>query len=317
MLDGSPPACHEFDNMHDVLVFLSANPAAHDKHDFVEIFGGAGGVGKVGIRRKLVSGPNIDINVGLDLTKPNHVWGLFQYLDIHSPTIVVMGPPCASLGPWSAYNRVHHYDTWLASYNIGLPLAKLSARVAQYQLDRGRHFVCENPWLSALWKLPCWLNILGNSNVVTAYADQCMHGLKDPQGFPTRKPTAFVASSELLVKRLRATCDGSHTHVLLAGDVLGISRTKFAQTWPALLCERLVAGMIELLLVCSYAAFPASLSDVCNACKQHMAADDNRHTRLGECKFPDATPANWLCKACSEHKRSKHVNHIGNITYIP
>ena len=277
--------------------------------DYCEVFGGNGGTTKVAIRRCLKGGRNYDITSGINLLDHKEVALLFLYLGKAKPLVVVMGPPCTAFGQWSAWNQIHNYEGWFQSMLTGLPLAKLAARIAVFQDESGRYFLCENPWLSKLWSLACWLSVLSRSRVCFSYLDQCAYGLTTIDKEPTMKPTCFVANHLALLFYLRRTCNGMHIHIHLAGSSQGISRTKYAQTWPVQLCDSIVKGILLLKRQLMYIAFPAVSSAVCGACKQNASSDDNRHIREGNCRFPNAVPANWLCPACTQHKHSKHNEH--------
>ena len=279
--------------------------------DYVELFGGSAGVTKIAIRRNLKGGRNFDIVAGCDLHDPQQVSALIRYFAVHKPLVLVMGPPCTPFGPWAEYNKRFNYEGWRRSMDIALPLAILAARLATFQYTQGRYFLVENPWLSKLWYLPCWQTVLKLPGVLFSYIDQCAYGLVTIDDEPTKKPTCFVSNHASLLHYLQRTCKGDHIHTLLAGASGGISRCKFAQAWPPMLCIAIVQGIEKLKLWLQYYVFfPATVStEPCPACKQHMASDDNRHTRTGACRFPQFTPANWLCPACVEHKHSKHSSH--------
>ena len=98
---------------------------AHRKLDVMEICGGAGGVSKVSLRHHLKVGHNFDLNHGIDLTNPDDVRGLWNYVRFTRPRFIVMGPPCTAFGNLSRVNRVHHPTTWAQSLVIGKQIAKL------------------------------------------------------------------------------------------------------------------------------------------------------------------------------------------------
>ena len=211
----------------------------------MEIFGGYGGVTRIAIKKRLRVGKCFDINVGIDLTRPNEKRKLFQYIDQHKPECIVMGPPCTSFSAWSRFNRINYYDAWFKSYQIGLPLAELCAAVAQLQMRSGRFFLIENPWSSEIWNLPCFQQLLQSCHV--AYCEQCCFGLVDMNGEPTLKPTAFVSNSPELVENLEVSCNGRHQyHAPLAGKLHGVAKTKFAQRWPFKLCRVIVESVAKV-----------------------------------------------------------------------
>ena len=280
-------------------------------HDYVELFGGDGGCSRAAIRRHLVGGGNLDLVTGIDLSKASEVSSFFKYLRRCRPTVVIMTPPCTAFGPWSHYNSKHHRETWLQSLALGKPLAEFCARVALFQMSHRRHFLCENPRQSNLWSLPVWKAVMQDVRISIAYVDQCMFGLCSSDNKLHKKPTAFVASHYALVNLLRRKCDGSHQHDQIAGSLHGISKAKFAQVWPARLCEAIIQGIINLIRLRardSYcAAYPITV--VCPGCKSHAARGMSSHNRGPGCKFPYDTSEVWTCPMCNANK---HVHHQGH-----
>ena len=124
----------------------------------------------------------------------------------------------------------------------------------------GRHFLIENPYASEIWYVPS-MKHLADVTGFWAYMDQCAVGLKDPDGFFTKKPTAFLGSCESMVWRLNRICPATHEHVALAGATRGIKRCAFAQAWPSQLVQLVVAGVIETLRMSArLAMFPARVA---------------------------------------------------------
>ena len=76
-----------------------------DYEDVCEIFGGAGGVLHMAVRRKLEGSMNFDITCGIDLTNAKEVIALFDYLKNSKVFCVIMDPPCTAFGPWIQVNR--------------------------------------------------------------------------------------------------------------------------------------------------------------------------------------------------------------------
>ncbi len=74
------------------------NPERRGIIDVMEICGGAGGVSKIAIRRRLRTGTNFDLITGGDLTNSSHVEQLLGYVKLHKPLVVVMAPPCTAMG---------------------------------------------------------------------------------------------------------------------------------------------------------------------------------------------------------------------------
>ena len=138
------------------------------------------------------------------------------------------------------------------------------------------------------------LTLRNLSCTVEALCDQCMVGLVDPVGKPTKKATIFLASAECLVRRLRLTCNRMHQHEPLAGQINGIARCKFAQVWPRRLVELLAEGVCECLKTRNTAypvaqdPYGGNAAQTCAGCRAHARKDDPRHTRVAGCRFPNA-----------------------------
>ena len=323
----------------------------HDRRyeDICEIFGGAGGVLRMGVRRKLQGSKNFDLTCGIDLTQQHEVDALFRYLKESRVFCVIMGPPCTAFGPWRHVNasRYRSHESRARArqtLRVGTELANLSAKIAMFQLSNGRHFIAENPHTSALWKLPSWRKVLSRDGVVRVVCDQCMKGLMTPYG-TAKKPTSFVASHEKLVRRLRVRCDHSHRHIQLEGSL-----TKPAQQWSQQLCRDIVDGVLELKLrenrnkrkrvkriMANIASFSPALHhnsqetdrrpaanaagpvimypvDVsgCIGCTRHRRQDDIEHNRIkGLCKFAGKEPKTYSCPGCvMRRKRGDDMHNL-------
>ena len=137
--------------LSQVSVFLSQSQCA-GVIDVMEICGGEGGVSKVCIRRKLKTGKNFDLISGHDLTTKASQEALYHYIQQHKPAVIIMGPLCTAFGGWSRLTRYTNPEGFWQKRRIGEKLANLCAPIAAYQIDHGRHFVCENPAGSELFE---------------------------------------------------------------------------------------------------------------------------------------------------------------------
>ena len=307
-LNGNPQASTSHKDFCTLLSYLQSISKGIESDDFIEVFGGDGGCTRLGLRRKLRCGKNFDLSCNIDLSQRSEEEALWRYIKAFKPMVIIMSPPCTAFGAWSAYNKVHAHEAWYESYRLGRPLAKLSAQIAQWQLDHGLHFVTENPWTSKLWQLPEWLQLLKDPRIRWAYTDQCMFELRDADGNLSMKPTCFVCSCEELAQPLKRHCDKSHVHSQLAGTLHGISKTKYAQTWPVKLCAAIIKGIVDLKR--RRYQYPANpVVEVCKACRMHARRDDIRHTRDETCKFPHDIGVNWECPQCKKHSHGHHPKH--------
>ena len=307
------PHSLRFASMTEAYTAIGNDPMYQGQHDICELFGGEAGTTRICIRRGLKTGPSFDINIGIDLTSAAEQALLWRYVIKHQPRVIIAGPPCTSFGPWARHSRVKAYETWRKNRIIGETLANLTAKLCLYQLTRGLHFIVENPEQSDLWKLPLFTTLLGDARVVQAILDQCQVGLVDPEGSPTKKPTRFIASHINLIRRLRLRCNGEHIHALLAGNVCGYSRCKYAQVWPRRLVELLAAGIVETLK--STSLYPAAIrkpkqpAATCPGCRAHARRNDPRHDRGPNCGFQFDESVIWDCPACKSNKPSTHSGH--------
>ena len=298
------PFSEQSPDIHSFLLALDAQPGIHD---VCEYFGGQGAVIRLSVRRKLRAGPNFDITCDVDLLNPEHLKAVWSYMQKHRPRVVVGGPPCTAFSAWQHLNKQRNPEGYLQALRIGTRLANLMADIVVFQQHHKNHFLIENPLTSELWRLSSWIKIRNSEDVFETVLDQCMVGLRDPEGHFTRKSTLLVASHPALIRRLQLRCDHSHQHVQLAGSVQGVQRTRWAQAWPRRMVELIVDGIQEVLRTCY--AFPARAVISCPGCRAHAARHDARHDRSDDCKFPHDAPVTWNCASCKAFRPSTHAGH--------
>ena len=136
------------------------------------------------VRRKLKGHKNFDLTCGIDLTDKAEEEALFKHLSSQRVFCVVLGPPCTAFGPWVHVNKSQYGLTknMRRTLNTGTILANLAARVCEFQLSKGRHFIVENPKTSQMWSLPAWQRIISKPGVAVVDCDQCMFGLRTRTG---------------------------------------------------------------------------------------------------------------------------------------
>ena len=88
-------------NPSALLAYLKDKPSAGEQIDVIELFGGVGGILKACIKRRMKTGQNFDLVLGVDLSKSNEVAQLWEYVLTYKPKVVVMAPPCTAFGSWS------------------------------------------------------------------------------------------------------------------------------------------------------------------------------------------------------------------------
>ena len=209
--------------------------------DIMEFFGCQGGTFNFAVRRKLKTGPIVDLVLGFDLSKREEREKLMHYVATQKPKGISMGPPCTHFGSLSNINR--RYPSFKARYVVSEKLANFAIDVALLQLECGRDFIAENPQASKLWHLPKRQRVINLPRIVKIVYDQCMSGLTisdiDLYGEPilVRKATMFVASRWCLIKLLDRCCQHDRTkvpHGTFQGNRKGQPVIRMAQEWPAI-----------------------------------------------------------------------------------
>ena len=296
------PNC--FASISEIIPVVTNFQCANPSHVHVcELFGGEGLTSKLCSKLfGLKSGRNFEIACGIDLSTPAGRSDLQHYLEGFRPDIVVMAPPCKGFGPWSHLNAVIHPEAVASAKKEGIPLAKLCADVAEFQLNHQRHFLLEQPRNSTLFSLNAWKNLKDRLHV--AHCDQCRFGLVDRNNRPLKKPTKFVASSKILLSHIQDHyCRGQHAH----GKVVSES-----ERWPFQLCKRIAMGISDLLcehVPSSNKAFLYFPTFNCPGCRSHLRKDDPKHVRDETCRYKDEISYEWTCPACQRNRPRAHATH--------
>ena len=296
------------------LAFVTSRSTWAAQLSVCELFGGEGRTSYLAAKlHDLTVGANFDLVCGFDLLNPEHVRLLWQYFATMRPLVVVMAPPCTAFCRLQGLNRVLHHAAWDRSHAIGLPLARLCAQVARFQLMQGRHFLLEQPHGSLLFELEEFQALIADFALVKVVFDQCMTGLRMMTFLflPIRKRTQMWASAPIILARLsQYQCNNQHQHATIS-TVAGTNNaphvsSRVSQVWPYKLCRILAAGIADL--VCSIS--PTQYFVVhCPGCRGHLRMDDPKHTREGDCKYPGMTPSEWTCKACKLGRPRADKNH--------
>ena len=117
-----------------------------------------------------------------------------------------MAPTCGPFGPMGRFNRCINHDAWQRSYNLAAPHGKFCGVIAQMQLRKGLHFICEQPSGSDLYYEKPWPDVLKHPSVSQQRYDRCMAGLKAQfgpyKGTYIKKASTMTASSEILLEPL-------------------------------------------------------------------------------------------------------------------
>ena len=84
--------------------------------DIMEFFGGQGGTSKAAVRRKLKTGPIVDLVFGFDLSTREEREKWIRYVATQKLNVTIMGLPCTHFGCLANINR--RYPSSKAGYEV-------------------------------------------------------------------------------------------------------------------------------------------------------------------------------------------------------
>ena len=311
-------------SLEQLITFHSSCNAAVDGDCIAvaELFGGIGYtthlVAKI---HGLKTGVNFDITSGFDLRRADDTRMLVHYVSTRRPLVLVMAPPCKGFGALQHLNKIINPSAWQYARQEGLPLAKLCARLAELQIEGGRHFIVEQPAGSTMFQLPEWKKLASDHKLYQCQFDQCCVGLRmnRPPYLPVRKPTVLISSKESLIRRfVHKQCPGDHEHASISS--LGGNRHYVnsceMQVWPINMCRMIAAAIADTVhehVLSQRLSGPYMNSSLayagCVGCKQHLRKDDPLHDRGPTCKFPDVESVRWSCPACEKKLPRANASH--------
>eukprot|EP00971_Amphidinium_carterae_P234707 4657461-Amphidinium_carterae.1 len=188
----------------------------------------------------LESGVAFDLRTGVDLSTAEGQRAVWDHLQKYRPYLVVGSPPCASFSVLQNVSKPS--ESKAASLKRGLAHLYFSIEVCMWQNSQGRLFLHEHPSGAWSWQLRAVQELRSLEGVVCVSADQCMFGQWvqcDGAGNwgLAKRPTKFLTNSTCIAESLDRRCDGSHSHVRLAG---GLARQ--AERYPPQLVAAILKG---------------------------------------------------------------------------
>ena len=228
---------------------------------------------------------------GFDLGNNIHQQHILQYITKCMVLVVLMAPSCRTLGPTSNLNYHLNYDTWLKHYQEDMPHVHFCGRVAWLETTLQPFFFAENPWPTHLIHEGCWPKVLEHADIEVIH--QCMLGQKGPHNLPSKKPTACICNSKIMLSLFaNIRCNGKHQHDTGWGHSGALAKQ---QVWPWQFAELVIEGIVQLIKAMkkanAYPAFGTGPSDEpapdseerpwmkCPGCKGRMARGRREHTR--------------------------------------
>ena len=124
-------------------------------------------------------------------------------------------------------------DAWQGSYDLAAPHGKFCGVVAQMQLKKSLHFICEQPSGSDLYYEHPRPAVLNHPNVYQQRYDRCVAGLKAQygphEGIFIKKASTMTASNKILREPFEEfQCRGNHAHLPMHGESQNLSA---CQVW--------------------------------------------------------------------------------------
>ena len=135
--------------------------------DIAELCGGVARATILAVRRSLRVGPNFGLITGVDLNDRKDQELTKKYIVKHHVLVVVMAPTCGPFGPMGRFVKYVTPDAWQRSFDLAAPHGKFCGVVAQMQLRKGLHFICEQPSGSDLYYEHPWPAVLNHPSCLS------------------------------------------------------------------------------------------------------------------------------------------------------
>ena len=152
------------------------------------------------------------------------------------PVVILACPPC------TMFSTLAHSNWWRmpidkreAALKEGFFHLLLVTFLLAYHVKNGGYYLFEHPDRASSWKVPALVELPGEIRVI----DQCMTGLKSPDGVPLKKRTKIKTNIPWLLAELslpKYQCDGSHAHTTISSYVKGVKMSTWSQVYPRELC---------------------------------------------------------------------------------
>ena len=186
--------------------------------DIAKLCGGVARATTLAVRKSLRAGPNFDLITGVDLNNRKDQELTKKSIDKHHVLVVVVAPTCGPLGPMGGFVKYVTPDAWQRSYDLAAPQGKFCGVVAQMQLKKGLHFICEQPAGSDLYYEHPWPAVLNHPGVYQQRYDRCVAGAKAQygphKGVSVKKASTMTASSKILLGPFEdLQYRGNHAHL--------------------------------------------------------------------------------------------------------
>lgn len=186
-----------------------------------------------------VGGPcrmSLDILTGWNLQHKEVQDIVFGMLEAGKPRMVFLSPPCTIFSCLQkCFRNYEKMDPKVLEerWREGCDHMNLSVTVAERQDHNDDFFMLEHPQRASSWELESTQKLRAKQRVGSVDFDQCMLGLRAPNGKLMKKRTRIVSNNAWLLSKLsHSQCDRQHEHQPIEGSMKGRSLSWWAQHYP-------------------------------------------------------------------------------------
>lgn len=233
------------DKVPSPAVASDLDPRYHGYHDIAEIYSPSRTIPiakPMGLHGLL----SLDLCTGWDFRVEQQRTLALELMGRLKVLFCILCPPCRA---FSDLQRLWNFrrlpaERVRAILDEGFLYLNHAMAIATAQVRGGRFFAFEHPHRASSWSTAEVQSVAQLPGVHKVTIDLCYFGLVTKvTGTPVRKRTVILTNSWHLLQRLQnCTCCGDHEHALLRGSEGGVSRTAWAQIYPARFCAALAAA---------------------------------------------------------------------------
>ncbi|CAE8643680.1 unnamed protein product, partial [Polarella glacialis] len=228
-----------------------------------------------------------DKETGWDWTKADHRREIEAKIEKEKPFIVTMSPPCtylSALQNLTSGDKKVDPDFFYEQVTVAINMVNWCMKVAQTQIEGGRHFLFEAPVGAKSWSLKSVVLLQARFPILLSTVPGCSVGAKDKvSGVLFSKAWKFMTSSVALAALLdKLECRKDHEHQVIEGSSGGVPRSIQSQCYPPRLAQYLLKGIAQ------QATFDDLSSEVLMTGQLTTdTALKRMHVNLGHASIPD------------------------------
>ncbi len=136
----------------------------------------------------LEPGLSVDIKSGYGFDSKKDRDRCWEALERDKPTLVIGSPHCTLFSRLQELNKFMYKDDklWMLKIQERMEQAKryveFCAKVYKFQIDNGRYFLHEHPYLATSWGLDCISKLMNREDVTRVLTHMCQFGMTSRVG---------------------------------------------------------------------------------------------------------------------------------------